>query len=95
MQLSLPSVLILLPLLLLLISEPTSRLASPHFFKGDLLRIVPLASQFVAYSLLLSGAATLVCGNFNWLGNTWGASYVVFLNSCVWRTDVACKTYSS
>ncbi|TFY59293.1 hypothetical protein EVJ58_g5866 [Rhodofomes roseus] len=73
-QLSLPSILLLLPLLLLLISEPTSHLASPFFFKTDIRRITPLAGQFAAYILLLSGAATLVCGNLNWVEKTWGAS---------------------
>ncbi|KAI0731919.1 PIG-U-domain-containing protein [Fomitopsis betulina] len=73
-QLSLPFILLLLPLLLLLISDPTSHLASPHLLKADVRRLLSLAGRFSAYSLLLSGAATFVCGNFNWLGNTWGAA---------------------
>ncbi|KZT73926.1 PIG-U-domain-containing protein, partial [Daedalea quercina L-15889] len=73
-QLSIPYMLLLLPLLLLLITDPTSHLASPYIFKADLRRIAPLVGQFAVYTLLLTGAATLVCGNLNWLEKTWGAS---------------------
>ncbi|KAH9936170.1 PIG-U-domain-containing protein [Fomitopsis serialis] len=73
-QLSLPSILLLVPLLLLISSSPTSHLASPHFIKTSVRRIAPLAGQFAVYTVLLSGAATLVCGNLTWLEKTWGAS---------------------
>ena len=74
MHLSLPSLLLLLPILLLLITRPVSRLALPRSFDGDLKRTLPLLSEFIGYGVLLTFASTLVCGNWNWVGQTWGAS---------------------
>ncbi|KAI0714022.1 PIG-U-domain-containing protein [Cerioporus squamosus] len=73
-HLSLPSILLLLPLLLLLITRPVSRLAIPRPFDADLKRALPLLAEFVGYGVLLTAASTLVCGNWNWVEKTWGAS---------------------
>ncbi|RDX49926.1 PIG-U-domain-containing protein [Lentinus brumalis] len=73
-HLSLPSVLLLLPTLLLLITRPVSRLALPRPFGADLKRTLPLLAEFVGYGVLLTAASTLVCGNWNWAEKTWGAS---------------------
>ncbi|OBZ71406.1 GPI transamidase component GAB1 [Grifola frondosa] len=72
-QLSLPSVLILFPVVLLLVSDCVSRLASPRPFAADIRKTLPLLAEFAAYSLLLTIASTLACGNWSWVEKTWGA----------------------
>ncbi|KAI0927260.1 hypothetical protein AcV5_007840 [Taiwanofungus camphoratus] len=72
-QTSLPCLLILPPLLLLIVSQPTSQLALPRPFTADLRKTLPFLVEFVVYSLLLSFAATLVCGNWGWIEKSWGA----------------------
>ncbi|KAH9941070.1 PIG-U-domain-containing protein [Amylocystis lapponica] len=76
-QLSLPAILILLPVLLLNLSGPASHLALPRPFPANLRNTLPLLGEFVAYSLVLSCAATLACGNFAWIEKTWGASLLL------------------
>ncbi|RPD62216.1 PIG-U-domain-containing protein [Lentinus tigrinus ALCF2SS1-7] len=73
-HLSLPSLLLLAPILLLLITRPVSRLALPQPLGADLKRTLPLLAEFSAYSMLLTFASTLVCGNWDWVEKTWGAS---------------------
>ncbi|KAK7470955.1 hypothetical protein VKT23_002370 [Stygiomarasmius scandens] len=74
LQISLSSLLFLAPLLLLLITDPFSRLASPRAFYGDLKKLPPLLGEFAVYFVSLTLASTLVSGGFSWIGQTWGAS---------------------
>ena len=74
LHLSLPSVLLLAPVILLNITRPVSRLALPRPFDADLKRALPLLGEFIGYSVLLTIASTMVCGNLSWIENTWGAS---------------------
>ena len=72
-QLSLPSVLLVAPVILLAITRPTSRLALPRPFDGNWRRALPLLAEFLGYTALLTFASTLVCGNWLWIEKTWGA----------------------
>ncbi|KAI0643137.1 PIG-U-domain-containing protein [Trametes meyenii] len=74
LQLSLPSILLLVPVLLLNITRPVSRLALPRQLDVSLTRTIPLLAEFFGYTALLSIASTLVCGNLLWVEKTWGAS---------------------
>ncbi|KAJ6621856.1 GPI transamidase subunit PIG-U [Mycena sp. CBHHK59/15] len=74
LQLSLSSVLLLAPLILLLASSPVSQLASPRPFSGDAKKIAPLLGEFLAYTVVLTLASTLVSGGWAWIPQTWGAS---------------------
>ncbi|KAI0632021.1 PIG-U-domain-containing protein [Trametes polyzona] len=73
-QLSLPSVLLLAPLILLNITRPVSRLALPRPLDTPLRRAIPLLGEFLGYTALLTLASALACGNWLWVEKTWGAS---------------------
>ncbi|KAJ7594448.1 GPI transamidase subunit PIG-U [Mycena floridula] len=74
MQLSLSSVLLVVPLLLLLITDPVSHLASPHAFTGNLRKTLPLIGRLAFYSISFTLASTVAAGSFAWIPQTWGAS---------------------
>jgi phosphatidylinositol glycan class U len=76
LQLSLSSILLLAPLLLLLVSDPVSHLASPRPFSSHLRKTAPLLGEFIAYSTVLVFASTLVSGSWAWVPQTWGVRYV-------------------
>jgi len=71
-QLSLPSLLIVVPLLLLLVGQPVSRLASPAPISSNLRKTIPMFFEFVAYSIMLMLTSTLVSGGWAWIPKTWG-----------------------
>ncbi|KAH8104708.1 PIG-U-domain-containing protein [Cristinia sonorae] len=73
-QLSPPSVLFLLPLLLLLITDPVSHLATPRVFPSKIHNIIPPLGEFSIYFAALTFASTLVCGSWSWVGQSWGAT---------------------
>ncbi|KAH7925653.1 PIG-U-domain-containing protein [Leucogyrophana mollusca] len=73
-HLSLSSILLLVPVLLLLITAPTSQLASPRPFPSDLHKTALLLGEFVSYSAILTLASTIVAGGWSWVPQTWGAS---------------------
>jgi phosphatidylinositol glycan class U len=75
-HLSLSNILMLSPLFLLLISDPFSHLASPKALTANLRNLIPLALEFVAYSLILTLVSTVVTGSWAWIPQTWGATYV-------------------
>ncbi|KAJ7486042.1 GPI transamidase subunit PIG-U [Mycena galericulata] len=74
LQLSLSSILLLAPLILLVISSPVSQLASPRSFSSNGKKILPLLAEFLAYTAVLTLASTLVSGGWAWVPQTWGAS---------------------
>ncbi|KAF5369760.1 hypothetical protein D9758_001334 [Tetrapyrgos nigripes] len=74
LQFSLSSILFLVPLLLLIVSDPFSHLASPRAFNGNLQKIPTLLGEFAVYFISLTAASTLVSGGLSWMGQTWGAS---------------------
>ncbi|KAF7365048.1 Phosphatidylinositol glycan anchor biosynthesis class U protein [Mycena venus] len=74
LHLSLSSILLLAPLVLLLASSPVSQLASPRSFSGNSQKIKPLLAEFLAYTAILTVASTLVSGGWAWVPQTWGAS---------------------
>ncbi|KAL0956835.1 hypothetical protein HGRIS_002947 [Hohenbuehelia grisea] len=73
-QLSLSSILLLPPLLLLLITDHLSHLASPKSFNGSLKRTLPLLGEFSLYFVSLTFASTVSAGSWKWMLQTWGAS---------------------
>ena len=75
-HLSLSNIVMILPLFLLLISDPFSHLASPKPLAANLQNLIPLAVEFMVYSLILTLASTIVAGSWAWIPQTWGATYV-------------------
>ena len=75
-QLSLPTIVFLLPLLLLLITDPVSHLAAPRKFPANAKLIIPPLLEFIVYFCILTFASTLVCGSWSWVEQTWGATSV-------------------
>ncbi|KAF9050058.1 cell division cycle protein 91 [Panaeolus papilionaceus] len=74
MHLSLNSVVILLPVVLLLIGDPHSHLASPQPTPATFKRIGAILAQFLFYATTLAAISTLVVNNFSWVPQTWGAT---------------------
>ncbi|KAF9264088.1 PIG-U-domain-containing protein [Marasmius fiardii PR-910] len=74
LHMSLSSMVFLAPLLLLLLSEPHSHLASPRAFSGNLKRLPSLMIEFLLYFLCLTIASCLVSGGMTWVSQTWVAS---------------------
>ncbi|KAJ6475050.1 GPI transamidase subunit PIG-U [Mycena vitilis] len=74
LQLSLSSVVLLAPLVLLLASSPVSQLASPRAWSGNGKKIKLLVAEFATYTAVLTLASTLVSGGWAWVPQTWGAS---------------------
>lgn len=76
-HLSISTLLLLLPVLMLLVTSPVSQLASPQEFRGDLRTASKYAGQFATYWLVLLGAASvMVGGEWGWVCETWGARFV-------------------
>ncbi|KIY70616.1 PIG-U-domain-containing protein [Cylindrobasidium torrendii FP15055 ss-10] len=73
-HLSLSTLILIPPLLMLLISTPASSLALPKPFTGSTNRLPALIIEFTAYALGLTAASTLVCNGFSWVPQTWGAT---------------------
>ncbi|KAI0769059.1 PIG-U-domain-containing protein [Trametes elegans] len=73
-QLSLPAVLLLAPVLLLNLTRPVSRLALPRPFDAPLQKAIPLLAEFAGYAAFLALTSALACGNWLWVEKTWGAS---------------------
>lgn len=76
-HLSLPSILMVIPVLLLLLAGPASRLASPRLFAGDVRKSISLFAEFAGYFASLSIAAVMICGNWGWVQQTWGAALLL------------------
>jgi len=72
-HLSLPTILLLPPVLLLLLSDPQSHLASPRLFPQKLRKCIPLFAEFAFYFVALLSASVIVAGGWGWVRNTWGA----------------------
>ncbi|KAL4073710.1 GPI transamidase subunit PIG-U [Scleroderma yunnanense] len=74
-HLSLSTILLLVPALMLLITSPRSQLASPHPFVGNYQLAFKYTSEFLAYWLILVGAASVMAGEmWDWMRESWGAS---------------------
>ncbi|KAF5325752.1 hypothetical protein D9611_000399 [Ephemerocybe angulata] len=73
------AILFLPPLLLLLLTDPHSHLASPQKISFKRHKVLPLAVEFLLYVGVLTVASTLVAGNLNWVAQTWGTWYAFTL----------------
>lgn len=76
LHLSLSSIVILPPILLLLVTDPHSHLVSPKPTSAKLRNLVPPLGEFAVYTVLLTLISTLVAGSWSWIPQTWGATYV-------------------
>ncbi|KIM45341.1 hypothetical protein M413DRAFT_17367 [Hebeloma cylindrosporum] len=74
LHLSLSSIVMLLPILLLLINDPHSHLASPKPMANSLRKMVPLFGEFTVYTGILTILSTIVAGSWAWIPQTWGAT---------------------
>ncbi|KAF9010614.1 GPI transamidase subunit PIG-U [Cyathus striatus] len=74
-NLSLSSILILPPILLVLITDPYSHLASPRPIAiSSLKKTLPLLGEFLVYFAALIFASSIVSGGLSWISQTWGAT---------------------
>ncbi|KAF7314486.1 hypothetical protein MKEN_00921600 [Mycena kentingensis (nom. inval.)] len=74
LQLSLSSILLVAPLVLLLASSPVSQLASPRAFARNGKKVGLLVAEYTAYASVLALASSLVSGGSAWIPQTWGAN---------------------
>ncbi|KIY48045.1 PIG-U-domain-containing protein [Fistulina hepatica ATCC 64428] len=77
LQLSLPSVILVAPLLMLIATDPVSRLASPRSFGGNLRTLSALLAEFVVYTVALTAISSIAAGDFGWVPQTWGVSFTL------------------
>ncbi|KAF8198070.1 GPI transamidase subunit PIG-U [Pholiota molesta] len=73
-HLSLSWIVVLFPILILLVSSPVSHLASPKALQANFRRMFSLFGDFYVYIVTLTLISTLICGNSNWVSQTWGAT---------------------
>ncbi|KDR75106.1 hypothetical protein GALMADRAFT_249005 [Galerina marginata CBS 339.88] len=73
-HLSISSVVMLLPVLLLLITDPHSHLASPKALSANPRKALSLFGEFLLYFISLTLVSTLVAGSCGWIPQTWGAT---------------------
>lgn len=78
-HLSLSGILFAPPLILLLLGQPESALASPKTRPLDWRKAAALAGEYVAYVTALALIAALASGGWSWALKTWGT---VYGNSC-------------
>ncbi|KAF9491887.1 PIG-U-domain-containing protein [Pleurotus eryngii] len=71
------SILILAPIILLLLSDPLSHLASPKLFPTGLDRAVPLLFTFIIYMGVLTVASCIAAGNLLWISRSWGSNLML------------------
>ncbi|KAL1743385.1 GPI transamidase subunit PIG-U [Schizophyllum fasciatum] len=74
LQQSLSSILLIAPTLLLLLTSPTSRLASPHVLKLELRPLALLTAELACYTAFLTITSAVVAGGWMWVPQTWGVS---------------------
>ncbi|KAJ3504422.1 hypothetical protein NLJ89_g7940 [Agrocybe chaxingu] len=74
LHLSLSSILMVLPITLLLVTDPHSHLASPKALAVPLKALVLPLGEFAVYTAFLTLVSTLVVGGGDWISQTWGAT---------------------
>jgi len=72
-HLSLPTLLLLPPILLILSSDPHPHLASPKHFSGSVRNMIYFALEYSGYFVGLVIASTIAAGGVGWISSTWGA----------------------
>ncbi|KAK2464185.1 hypothetical protein APHAL10511_003642 [Amanita phalloides] len=73
-----PSYNIILPSIAMLsLLGPNSRLADPYKPNIRRLSLVLSLGQFMTYFILLTVASSLASGNWSWISQTWGASFLL------------------
>ncbi|TEB38511.1 cell division cycle protein 91 [Coprinellus micaceus] len=73
-----PNALLLLPpLVLILLTNPHSHLASPQKISFNAKKVAPLAAEFLLYTGVLTAASTLVAGSWRWIPQTWGTWFTL------------------
>jgi len=74
---SLTSILLVPPVIMLLLSGPTSFLAIPKPAAISVKRAFYLSSEYLVYLMLLVGISTFVAGSWGWLEKTWGSIFLL------------------
>ncbi|KAF9016368.1 PIG-U-domain-containing protein, partial [Hymenopellis radicata] len=74
LHLSLSSVILIVPITLLLLTDPTSRLTTPKPFAGSWRKAPVLLLELMMYFGILTLASTIVCDGLSWVPQTWGAT---------------------
>lgn len=82
LHIDLSTFILLLPIILILITNPHSHLASPHQLTANLRCVVPLFGEYLSYTCILALASTIIAGGVQWVPQTWGATYVLPFCSC-------------
>ncbi|KAK7681583.1 hypothetical protein QCA50_015316 [Cerrena zonata] len=73
-QLSLPALVFVIPISLLLLTEPVSKLVSPSIPNISLNSVLAKLAKFGSYTVILTLLSTLACGNWAWVEQTWGST---------------------
>lgn len=76
-HLSMPAVLLTLPISLLILRGPHSSLATPTAFHSWS-KLIPLIAEYSIYVGILSITASSIAGGVHWSYKTWGALYVTY-----------------
>ncbi|EJU04266.1 PIG-U-domain-containing protein [Dacryopinax primogenitus] len=71
---SLPSILLLPPLVMILLAGPKPTVPLPKYSPKTALRIV---AEFALYMVVLTGASRFVAGSWGWVLQTWGATVML------------------
>lgn len=69
---SVSSILLLAPLILLLMDQPVSRLASPRPHSLNMFKTMSLLVEFIGYFVILCLASSMISGGTTWMSRTWG-----------------------
>lgn len=78
-HLSLPAVLLTVPVIMLLLWGPESSLASPKIFSCDFRKATRLAGEYTLYLILLTLISTLVSDGWGWTLKTWGTGFEKYI----------------
>jgi GPI-anchor transamidase subunit U len=65
------------PILLILVTGSTSRLASPTPFTKGLRSVLSLLPEYLMYFLALTAASSVAVGGLGWMKNSWGAVFML------------------
>ena len=86
---SLSSVLLVLPVIMLLLGQPRSGLANPKPISVDFKRGRIISLEFLVHFATLSLTSSLVSGGFQWMWKTWFVEYVFVILLSIARSSHA------
>jgi len=86
---SLSSVLLVLPVIMLLLGRPESGLANPKPISIDFKRGRTIGLEFLIHFEALSLTSTLISGGFQWVWQTWFVEWVLIIHLLIVRSTQA------